>query len=394
VVVCFSRVSRGDWPHWRGPNHDGISSETGASLVFRGQPRVLWERTIGSAFSSFAAVGDRLYTCGTSDRKQKLLALDTGDGSVVWETTIEGELQERQGGDGCRATPSVDEGRVYILGAKGTLLCADAKIGEELWRQSFRHPPTWSYSGSVLIEGSLAVVSPGGEHGSLAAFDKATGKPAWKAGSDGAGYATPYPFTFDGRRYIAGFTATEAIVVEAESGRSVWTTPWKTSYDVNASTPIYHAGHLFLSSGYGTGCALFKLERKGDGLTGRQVWKSKVLRNKFETCVLYEGKLYGADEESLKCVDFASGKLLWQRERVGGGRSGRTRHGTVLIAGGKLLFLSEAGELLVGNALPKGFEPQAQATVLSGRCWTVPVLHEGRLYARNLEKVVCLDLRR
>ena len=123
-----------DWPNWRGPNHDGISSEKGLSFTWKSKPKVLWKRELGASFSSFAAVGERVYTCGTGGGKQKLICLGAADGKPAWEIDIEGELQERQGGDGCRATPAVDNGLVYVLGAKGTLLCVNAKDGREVWR--------------------------------------------------------------------------------------------------------------------------------------------------------------------------------------------------------------------------------------------------------------------
>ena len=383
-----------DWPNWRGPNHDGISSEKGLSFTWKSKPKVLWKRELGASFSSFAAVGERVYTCGTGGGKQKLICLGAVDGKPVWEIDIEGELQERQGGDGCRATPSVDNGLVYVLGAKGTLLCVKAKDGREVWRQKFSAAPTWFYSGSVLIEGDLAVVSPGGGDGSLAAFNKKTGSRVWKAGSDGAGYATPYPFTFEKTRYIACFSAKEILVVEADDGSVAWRSTWKTSYDVNSATPIYDDGNLFDSSGYGHGCALFRLRKSGGKLTVREVWKNQVIRSKFQTCVLYKGFLFGADEQALKCVQLKTGKLVWRKDRLGasGGRGSRTRHGTLTLADGHLIFLAENGQLLIAKASPSGFKPRAGAKLLSGRCWTAPALQDGRLYLRSLDTAVCIDL--
>ena len=177
---------------------------------------------------------------------------------------------------------------MYVLGARGTLLCVKAKDGSEVWRQKFSGAPTWFYSGSVLIEGDLAVVSPGGGAGSLAAYNRKTGSLAWKAGSDGAGYATPYPFTFEKTRYIACFSAKEILVVEAGDGAVAWRSPWKTSYDVNSATPIYHDGSLFISSGYGHGCALFRLRKSGGKLSVREAWNNQSIRSKFQTFVLYK----------------------------------------------------------------------------------------------------------
>ena len=186
---------------------------------------MVWDREVGSAFSSFACVGDRVYTCGTKVGEQVLYCLNAATGKVIWESPIEAQYPERQGGDGTRATPTVNDGRVYILGASGTLLCVHADTGDTVWTKKFAKPPQWGYSGSILIEGSLAIASAGEAQGALVAFDKATGREVWKCGGDPVGYATPYPFTFEGRRYVVGFTGTSVIIADVETGRLVWRQP-------------------------------------------------------------------------------------------------------------------------------------------------------------------------
>ncbi len=384
ALVGCAVAHAADWQNWRGPNHDGISSETDFKTTWQKAPKKLWEQKIGSAFSSFVCADGKAYTCGTADKQQVLFCFDAETGREIWKKPFEKQRKDAQGGDGTRATPTIDDGHVYILGGHGLLLCVKAD-GTEVWKHQFNNAPHWGYSGSVLIEGDLAIVSPGKSDGALAALDKKTGKPAWKCGSDQAGYSTPYPFTFNDKRYIAGFLGKAAIIVEAATGRQVWSMPWKTSYDVNASTPLYHDGHLFFSSGYGHGSILLKLRADGDKLAADKVWESDVLRNKFHSAVLYEGNLYSGDEQSLKCVEFLTGKQRWVKRR--------TKHATVVLANGHLIVLTEKGKLQIAKASPDAYKPIAEADVLSGRCWTVPTLSNGRLYARNLDKAICLDLR-
>ncbi len=389
-VVCLlaSTVGAQEWPNWRGPNHDGISAEKNLKTTLPEPLKPVWEREIGSAFSSFTCVEGKVYTCGTQDKQQVLFCLDADTGDVIWQTPFEKEYRERQGGDGTRATPTVDEGRVYILGALGTLLCCDAETGKEIWKKHFKHKPRWGYAGSVLIEGDLALVSAGKSDGALLALNKKTGATVWKCGDDQAGYATPYPFTFEGKRYIVGFMGKSIIIAEAKTGGEVWRMPWKTDWDVNASSPIYHDGHLFLSSGYKHGCILLRLRLEGDSLIVESAHPvSDVLRSKFQSCVLHEGHLYGCDEEELNCVEFLTLEQKWSVGR------GRMKHGSAVLANGYLYVLTERGELQIAKATPDGYEPLSKGRILSGRCWTVPTLYRGRLYARNLKKAVCIDLR-
>jgi outer membrane protein assembly factor BamB len=385
VLAAGGLLNAADWPNWLGPNHNQISPEKGFKTTWTEKPKVLWEKPLGAAFSSFTIVGDKLYTCGAKAGQQVLFCLNPASGDVIWELPFEKQYKDGQGGDGTRATPTVDDGRVYILGGFGLLLCVDAADGKkEIWRKQFNAKPQWGYSGSVLIEGDMAVVTAGGSDGGLAAFDKKTGKPIWKSSDDLVGYATPYPFTFNSKRYIVGFLGKGAIIVEAKTGREVWRTPWKTNYDINASAPVFHDGHLFLTSAYGTGCALFKLTPEGDDLKGEEVWRSKVIVNKFQQCILWDGALYCGDDQTLKCVDFMTGNELWKVPRMA--------NATVILADKQLIVFSEGGKLLIAPASPKEFKPTAEAQILNKRCWTIPMLHDGKLYCRNLERAVCVDI--
>lgn len=380
----FAPLTQADWPNFLGPHHNSVSDETGFKKEWGEPLKLSWERKVGSAFSSFAAVGNRIYTCGMSGGQQVLFCLDANSGQVIWEKPFEKEYLNEHG-DGTRSTPTVHDGKVYILGAHGRLLCVNAEDGKDVWEAQFKSKPTWAYSGSVLIEGEHAIASAGAGGGALVAFAKGSGKELWTAGTDPVGYATPYPFTFQGQRYVVGFLGNSAMIVEAQTGKQVWRLPWRTDWDVNAASPIFHDGHLFLSSGYTTGSALVKLTRNDADFGHSIMWKSDVLMSKFQSGVLHEGRLYASDQNALKCVDFMTGKELWKKARV--------RNGTLILAEEHLILLTEDGKLQIAKASPQDFLPITDAQILDGRCWSQPVLHQGKLYARNLERVVCFDLK-
>jgi outer membrane protein assembly factor BamB len=388
-LMVFSTPASADWPNFRGPKHDGISADSGFRTQWSEPIPVVWQRDVGSAYSSFAVVGNRVYTCGTADKKQVLYCLEADTGNVIWENAFEPAYRDNFG-DGTRATPTVHDGRVYILGGHGRLLCVDAETGKEHWSKQFKHVPQWGYAGSVLVDGDLAIATAGKDQGTLVAFDRKTGEQRWQCGDDQVGYSTPYPFTFDGKRYIVGFSGKSAIITDAETGKPVWRTDWATDWDVNAAAPIYHDGHLFLTSGYQTGCALYKLQPDGDKLKAEQIWKSKVLMNKFQSCILHEGNLYSSDQNAIVCADFLTGEERWRVRRLD---KGSAKHGTLVLADDHLLMLTEDGRLHIAPASTEGFEPVTTADILSGKCWTVSVLDDGRLFARNMDRVTCFRLK-
>jgi len=393
ALSSTTSASAGDWPHWRGPNYDGHSNETGFKTSWDGELTPVWSKDIGAGYSGIAVANGRLFTCGVRDGKQVLFCFDANGGSEKWAVGFE-KLYENNWGDGSRSTPTVDADRVYVLGALGTVGCYKVADGSTVWTRKYDAVPQWGYSGSVLIEGDKAIITVGGSGGGMKALNKQTGEPIWANGGDSdSGYSTPYPFTFEGTRYVVGFLGGSAVIAHADTGKEAATIPWETDWKVNAATPIYHDGHLFLSSGYSTGCGLFKLSKDGDRLETKEVYTSKKLKNKFQTPVLYRGKLFSFDQRSLKCVDFDSGDIEWEK------RGKANQHGTIVFADKHLITLNQQGVLKIARASPKAFEPTGTTTVFEQRggrgeqCWTVPTLANGRLYLRNLKRLVCIDLR-
>lgn len=403
VASAAADVPAVDWPQFRGPNHDGVSREKtfARSWPESGLP-VLWTREVGAGFSSFAVVGGRVFTCGTEDAKQVMFCLDFKNGDVLWKNAYEPEISDPDPHlHGPRATPTVNHGRVYMMGAHGRVICCEADTGRVVWSRQFTHKPGWGYSASVLIEGDLAIVQAGGEDGALCAMDKMTGETKWRCGDAPAAYATPYPFTLSGKRYVVGFMAQSAIVAEAKTGKQVLRFDWPSHSGVNACSPMVHDGYLFLSTGYGYGAGLFRLRATAEGLTSDEIWRSRKIRNKFQSPVLVDGRLYTNDEDALKCVDFMTGKRLWRKRGL--------KHGALLAADGHLFILTETGKLMLAPASPEGFSPIAEMKLFEGtsyslsqrimrqrqgaRCWTTPVLCRSRLLVRNHVTVKCLDLR-
>lgn len=387
TLAVLPSVRAADWPQWRGPTRDGISTETGWSTQWpAGGPRQLWQLTVGTGCASVAVAAGRLFTMGNSNEQDTVYCFDATTGKAIWKYTYACPLNPRlfEGGPG--ATPTVDGDQVYTLSRVGHLHCLQTASGKLLWSKQLTNDfggkvPTWGYAASPIVLENKVIFDAGAPDAATIALDKLTGNVLWKSGTEGASYGTLMPFTHAGKTCLASFNAFGLIVRDAATGQELARYPWKTNYDINAATPIIAGDKIFISSGYNHGSAL--LQFSGDKLT--TLWENKKMRNHFNSCVLWQGHLYGFDMETLACMNFATGAVTWKQTGLG--------KGSLMLADGKLIIQAERGDLVIATVTPTAFKEIARAKVLTGRCWVVPVLANGRIYCKNnLGELVCSDV--
>jgi outer membrane protein assembly factor BamB len=397
VIAAEERAANeDDWPCWRGRHHDGISRETGLLKSWPTDgPRVLWKADLSGGFSGIAVAHGRLFTHTTKDKKEEIVVcFDAVNGKELWRYGYPCDYDRlvtlRENYDsGPRATPAVDSDFVYTIGTSGIVLCLEAATGKKVWERDLlqlagRKCPPQGYCSSPLVVGEHVYVHPGGAKGSsVAALNKKDGSVVWQALDDEPSYASPIPVEFNGTLQIVYFTGQAVVGVAAKDGKLLWRHPWETEPPIHGATPIHADGQVFISSNYGTGAALLKLRKEGDP---EQVWKSRSMQNQYATSVLYEGNLYGFSGFRLCCVDLATGATRWDKTGIG--------KGSLLIADGKLLILSERGDLILAEATAKAYTERSRCKPLpKGPCCTVPVLAGGRLYLRNEQTLVALELK-
>jgi outer membrane protein assembly factor BamB len=380
-----------DWPQWRGPQRNGISAETGWGDTWPGDgPPVAWKAKVGLGYSAFVVAQGRAYTLGHADGADTVFCFDADSGKLLWKHSYPAELGDKYFDGGTTGTPTVDGDRVYSLSRWGDLFCLEAATGKVVWSKNVQQEtgarvPEWGFGGAPLVSGKLLILNVG-EAG--LAVDKATGTIAWKSAPKVAGYSTPLPVTHNGEELVLLASGQAYVALQPASGKEAWRTKWVTQYDVNATDPVVDGERMFLSTGYGKGGAVFKWAAGAP----EQLTKVKALRTQMNTAVLVGGHLYGVDGDTsekatLKCVEFATGAEKWVQPGFGSG--------ALIAADGKLIALSGTGELMIAPASAAGLVPTTRAQVLGGKCWTAPVLANGRLLCRNSKgEVVCLDLRK
>lgn len=381
--------SRFDWPCYRGPQRNGISPETGWNWQWSSNgPAVRWHASVGKGFSSFTLVSNRVVTLGNTNETDTVFCFAADTGALLWKHSYPCEAQPLSYEGGPGATPATDGQRVFTFSKGGDLFCLDAADGRVIWSKKFEPWPhekgdwanTWRYSGSPLVMGDKLFLSLG-QAG--AAFNKHDGSVIWQSPAGHPGYSSPVPYGGQSGDALAFFSGRAIIGTERETGKRLWTIPWKTLWDLNAADPIIDGNRLFVSSGNGVGCALYDLTTEPP----REVWRNRNLKTLMNSAVLWKGHLYGFNDTHLSCISWETGEELWSTREL--------RKGSLIIAGGKLILLSENGKLVVAEPNEKQYEPLAEARILEGRCWTTPVLSNGLLFARNAAgDVVCLDLRK
>ncbi len=381
------------WTDFRGPKRDGHYREMPVLTRWPRQGlKPLWRQPVGGGYASFVLAGGRAFTIEQRRHQEVAAAYDVKTGTEIWTYSWDASFQESLGGDGPRATPTWDAGRIYALGATGELHCLDAKQGTLIWSRNILQDNqasnlTWGMSASPLIVEEKVIVLPGGPGGkSVVAYHKETGAPLWKALDDKQAYTSPMWVTLAGRPQLLIVSAKRMMGLSAEDGSLLWDYPWVTDYGINSAQPIVLGkNRIFISAGYGHGAAVVEVNQTPQGYQARTVWQNRRMKNKFTSSVLRDGFIYGLDEAILACVQAGSGELQWK-----GGRYG---HGQVLLAGGHLIVLTESGDLVLVEADPERRRELTRFSAIRGKTWNHPAISGGLLLVRNTREMACFDLR-
>lgn len=389
-LVVPAEATESSWLRWMGNAENGVSEESGWSTDWpKSGLEVVWEQAIGIGFSSVSMDQGRLFTMGHQDGTETVYCLDQVSGKVNWTHTYPAELVDNlyEGGPG--ATPTIDGQQVYTLGKEGQLYCLNVADGKIQWQRNLQEDldvglPEWGFNSSATIVGDQLIV----QGGRVVSYDKTTGDLNWKTDKHTAGYGSAAVLNVDGQTLLATLDSDSLRILRGSDGEQLDSFPWSSPFRTNSTTPIVKDQTLFISTGYGVGCGLFQVDSGKLDL----VYDNREMRNHFNNSILYEGNLYGFDGNSnlgrvvrLVCMDHKTGEVFWEKRGLG--------CGSLMIADGKLVILSERGELVIAEANNQGYRELAEAEILDGRCWTVPVLLAGHVYARNAQgRLVCVQL--
>ena len=371
-VLCLFPISNSrsvaDWPRFRGPNGNGIVSD---KLTLLAKPKELWTTSVGGGNASLVVREERIYTVGREGGKvPSLKCLSVESGKLIWEKSLDTWSSD--------STPTLSKDRGFLLCTNKLpfVVCFDLSDGKKIWQRELPESTgdrQYGHAGSPTLWRDLVFVNAG----LGTALKQETGEVVWSH-TGLAGLATPTLYEEKGQASVMFFAGEAMYARDAATGRELWSIPWKTDLAVNACDPIYHAGKVFISTTYGKHAALFDVSVTPP----RQVWKERG--SSFSSGFLWDRHFFVFEGNEFSCLDL-DGTKKWFRPGVGGG--------SALLAGDKIVLLSDKGRLLVAPASTESFRPLCEAQIHGGTTWTPPSLVRGKLFVRNKDgSAVCIQL--
>ena len=411
LLALTATLQAADWPQYRGPLTNGATSEKIIKPWSSAAPKLLWKVPSEGGFSSFAVAGTRAFTLSLKEidgaKQESVVAHDAATGKELWAAPLNfakydgggGDgTSDNKGGDGPRSTPAIVGDNVIVLSSQLTLACFDGANGKVVWKKDLLKEHggrniQWQNAASPMLAGGLLYVAGGGPGESLLALDPKDGSVVWKAFDEKMTHATPVATNILGQAQIVFFVQSGLLAVEPKTGKELWrySFPYKIS---TAASPVVAGDIVYCSAGYDVGAGAVKITKEGLGFKAAEIYRfrgNKPLANHWSTPVLRDGHLYGMFQFKeygggpVKCVDIRDGSVKWEQPGFGPGQ--------VILAGDQMLALSDAGELVLIAAQPGSYKEIARAKVVDGKCWTTPVLANGRIYVRSTREAACYEVK-
>lgn len=383
----------GDWPAFRGPGRDGIVRNLRIALDWaQSPPKVLWRQRVGPAWSSMAVVDGCLFTQEQRGDRESVVCRDALTGREIWVHDDAGRFEEAMSGIGPRATPAFDNGRIYALGALGTLNCLDASNGRVIWSRDVRADagaalPLWAFSNSPLVLDGRVIVYAGGEgKKGLLAYPVDGGAPLWTADAGKVSYASPQALDLGNERQVLIFTNEGVFAVDPATGQSRWQFPLETRVGLPASIQACQIGSDSLVLGNGAAFGAQRIHIAADHRSAARQWVTPRMKPSFSDMVYHDGFLYGFDGTVFCCVDATTGNRQWRDGRYGAGQ-------VLLLADqGVMIVTSEDGQAILLRCNPQRNEELGRVPVITGKAWNHPAIAQDRLYVRSDGEMACLQL--
>ena len=393
--ACMAQA--GDWTQWRGSNRDLIVTETGLVKAWpEGGPKQLWQVDLpGDGYSEPIVVEGKVFITGNTGDKQNrmgnLYVLDPKTGKLLGQVQYAPEWAASY--ECARTTPTYHDGKLYLIGGLGHVVCISTKDGAIVWKVDAHaeyggRNITWGIADNPLIYDGKVICQPGGENTSVVALDVNTGKLIWK--SEGLGeksaYCSPALITLNGKRQLVTQLENHAVGLDAETGKFLWKHPHRNQYAVHPNTPVLCGENkIFISSGYKHGSEMLEIS----GNTAKAVWTDKGSDNHFQGIAIYEGRVYSSGGGKMSCFDPKDGRKVWD---VPGAR----KTSFCITPSGMITYDENGGKVMLVDIKSNPDEAKVISSFDikygNGPHWSSPVVAHGVLYLRHGNGFAAFDI--
>ena len=397
VTGVFAETPAHSWPQFHGPDRDNISRETGLLKTWPNDgPTLVWTADgLGEGYSSVSIANGMVFTAGNIEEDTVVTALNM-KGEVLWRAK-NGKAWTRDY-PGTRGTPTFDGTRVYHQSPLGSIVCLNAEDGDVIWGVDIvakvrSKNSRWGLAESLLIDGDRLISCPGGPEACMVALDKHTGAVVWKAPSTNelAGYSSPILVEYEGLRIVVALSAKAVIGVNADDGELLWRVKHESYANENVMVPIFHDGHIFLST-LAAGSVKWRIAVNDGEVELEEVWRTRELDNHHGGVLLLDGYLYGASTvrngKKWVCLDWRTGSMMYADPGVG--------KGSLTCAEGMLYTLSIDRVMGLVRPTSTKFEVVSSFEIPEGgkgKSWAHPAVCNGRLYVRHGEFLYAYSVR-
>ena len=394
IILLVATITQGqDWPGWRGENRDGKVTGFKSPNAWPSQLTQIWQQKVGLGDASIAFVEGKLFLNVKQDANEVALCLDAASGKTVWSTILN-PAPEVTGGakshPGPRSTPTVKNGKVYLIGAGGKLNCLDAKTGKVIWKnESFTEVPQFFAAMSPLVyDGKCIVHLNGKENGTVVAFNADNGEIVWTLKGEPSTYSSPLLMKVGKDEIIVLQTETDVIGI-SKTGSLLWKipTPGEQRF-YNSSTPIIN-GQNIIVCGQGKGTKSFKIEKTGEKYSFIENWTNPDFGVSFNTPVLKDGYLYAHESRmgKLYCLNAMSGKTCWADTTA------QNRFASTLDLGKVLLSLPANGKILVFEPNPEKYVQKVMYKIAETEVYAHPLVVGDKIYIKEQEMLTCWQVK-
>jgi outer membrane protein assembly factor BamB len=375
------------WSGFRGNNRDGIVERTKINNDWNNTPpKELWRRPIGPGCSSFAVMGNYLFTQEQRGEMEVVSCYELNTGEPVWQHQDEARFWDSHAGAGPRSTPTIDDGRIYTIGATGIVNVLESRDGSLVWTRNAKedtgnNDSGWGYSSSPIVTDNAVIIAAIGQ---LVAYDKETGDILWKGPEGGDSYSSPQLITLDSIPQVLLCSGKGVVSLDPLTGETLWNYTW--SGDSRIVQPgMTDNGDLLIQRTDGNALRRIAVNHEDDQWNFTEKWTSTSLRPNFNDLVIHDGYAYGFHGPALVCMDLKTGMRQWRGNRYGGQ--------VMLLADQDLLIvLSEQGEVALVEANSDQFSEIGIIQAIEGKTWNHPAMAGNILLVRNTEEMAAYDI--